>query len=99
MNNITINVTQEFYYYDSATENNGNPENRSSGAYIFRPSNYSNTTGNLITENVEITLIQDTSDVVEVHQRFGNFVKQIIRINKYDQPYIEFDWLIGPIEV
>ena len=32
-------LDQKFYYYESFVGNNDDPESRSSGAYVFRPSN------------------------------------------------------------
>lgn len=35
--------------------------------------------------------------VDEVHQTWGEFVHQIVRVYKLGADAIEFDWVVGPI--
>ncbi|CAG9841044.1 unnamed protein product [Diabrotica balteata] len=94
----TENVIQEFLYYRS---NNGSADNITSGAYIFRPE--SGTQAVLIPENVdEVGWIQGNI-VAEVQQRFGQYIVQTMRlmvdsINGVDLEYIEYDWMVGPLD-
>lgn len=91
LNNVTLYLSQNFYYYSGFVGNNGKSENRSSGAYVFRPD------GNITTvsENASVVFYQGAL-VSEARQIFNEYVSQIIRINKVEN-YIEFDWVIGPI--
>ncbi|KAF2897558.1 hypothetical protein ILUMI_08618 [Ignelater luminosus] len=92
MNGKTIPLEQNFFYYRGTVGNNARPENRSSGAYIFRPngtdiykiswkSSYQIFKGDLVSE---------------VHQTFNDWVSQIIRIYNGEN-FVEFDWVVGPI--
>lgn len=89
----TSELSQNFFYYTGANMNNMVFENRSSGAYIFRPA--PNTSDTLIGTNVQINVIRG-SLVDEVHQIFNDWVSQVIRIYKTLR-HIEFEWLVGPI--
>lgn len=86
-----LNVSQEFYYYSGFVGDNKKVTNRSSGAYIFRP------TGQAVrvAEKATITLHKGFL-VSEVHQKFNEWISQAIRIYR-NENYVEFDWLIGPI--
>lgn len=87
-------VSQNFFYYTGATMNNAVFENRTSGAYIFRPA--PNTSETIIGTNVQINVIR--GDLVdEVHQIFSDWVSQVVRIYKTVR-HIEFEWLVGPID-
>ncbi|XP_013097339.2 lysosomal alpha-mannosidase [Stomoxys calcitrans] len=93
MNGITENINQEFYYYKGAYGNNMEFKNRSSGAYIFRP----NGTEVLVSPKATLT-IYNGNMVKEVHQRFNEWVSQVIRIyNGINR--VEFEWLVGPIPI
>ncbi|XP_067625390.1 lysosomal alpha-mannosidase [Eurosta solidaginis] len=93
MNGITENIRQDFFYYKAASGNNMEFKNRSSGAYIFRP----NGTELLIGDTVSLSIYEGTQ-VKEVHQRFGDWVSQVIRIYE-GVNRVEFQWLIGPIPI
>lgn len=93
MNGVSENISQQFYYYKGALGNNGNPQNRSSGAYIFRP----NGTEVLVSSTATIKVISGPL-VKEVHQRFNDAVSQVIRLYE-GKTYVEFEWLIGPIPI
>ncbi|KAJ6646748.1 Lysosomal alpha-mannosidase [Pseudolycoriella hygida] len=87
-------LSQNFYYYTGATMNNQIFANRTSGAYIFRPS--PNTTETIIGTDVQIKIVR--SDLVdEVHQIFSDWISQVIRIYKTER-HIEFEWMVGPID-
>lgn len=88
-------LSQNFFYYTGATMNNAVFENRTSGAYIFRPA--PNTSETIIGTNVQINVIR--GDLVdEVHQIFSDWVSQVVRIYKTVR-HIEFEWLVGPIDI
>lgn len=97
LNDQTLGVKQELMFYLSAQGNNLVFENRSSGAYIFRPDPRQPTA--LPFKNpVSVTTFKGPL-LDEVHQQFGDWAKQIIRVYKGVRDYIEFDWLVGPIDV
>lgn len=88
-------LSQNFFYYTGANMNNQVFENRSSGAYIFRPA--PNTSETIIGNDVQIIVIR--GDLVdEVHQIFSDWISQVVRIYKTDR-HIEFEWLVGPINI
>ncbi|XP_050297666.1 lysosomal alpha-mannosidase-like [Anthonomus grandis grandis] len=91
MNGKTLEITQTFLHYVS---HNGTNDTDPSGAYIFRPD------GEAIPyKNVQI-ISKIQGDVVdEVHQKFDDGITQIIRVYKGSQNYIEFDWLVGPLDI
>lgn len=91
LNNISIPFGQNFYFYNGFVGDNQHPENRSSGAYVFRPD------GEIkkIAERAEVTSYEG-SLVFEIRQKFSDYVSQTARVNKVEN-YIEFDWVIGPI--
>lgn len=74
--------------------NNAVFDNRSSGAYIFRPLEQ---TATKVSEKAKIEVYQGPL-VAEVHQIFNEWVSQIIRIYA-DEDFVEFDWLVGPIPI
>ncbi|XP_055592932.1 lysosomal alpha-mannosidase-like [Uranotaenia lowii] len=87
------NVKQDFLYYEGAYGNNAVFENRSSGAYIFRP----NGTEKHVAEKVQISVIYG-NQVQEVHQVFNDWISQVIRVYEGDS-HVEFEWLVGPIPI
>lgn len=88
-------LAQNFFYYTGATMNNQVYENRSSGAYIFRPA--PNTLETIIANDVQISVVRgDLCD--EVHQIFSDWISQVVRIYKTVR-HIEFEWLVGSIDV
>lgn len=95
LNGKTLPVAQKFFFYTSAKGANAEASDRASGAYIFRPSPEA-PNAIPISNNAQITAYAgELFD--EVHQKYNDWVKQIIRIYKNDS-YIEFDWVVGPIE-
>lgn len=97
LNGITVNITQNFYYYKSEIGAYDN-SNVSSGAYIFRPAK---TTPDIVSKNIEGVASFDTSNIAEFHQKWNSAkvnVSQVIRIHK-NEDYVEFDWLVGGIDM
>lgn len=98
LSTITVNgeshrLQQDFVYYEGAYGNNEVFENRSSGAYIFRP----NGTEQHVATKVRLS-VYEGDHVQEVHQVFNEWVSQVIRVYAEEQ-HVEFEWLVGPIPV
>lgn len=93
-NGQSINVKQNFYTYEAAAGNNEEFANRSSGAYIFRP----NVTQAQPVATKAIIRVINGPVVDEVHQKFTEWISQVIRIYK-DENIVEFEWLVGEIPV
>lgn len=73
---------------------NEDNDHTASGAYIFRPTKED---ADQLSDEVTYTIVE--GDIVdEVHQSFNSWVTQVIRVYK-NENYIEFDWLVGPIEI
>ncbi|XP_046687404.1 LOW QUALITY PROTEIN: lysosomal alpha-mannosidase-like [Homalodisca vitripennis] len=85
---------QNFFHYEGSKGYNFNTYNRASGAYIFRP----------VKDEVDVVApyanvsIFRGKHVIEVHQQFGPWVSQIIRLYQ-GKDHLEFQWLVGPIPV
>ncbi|XP_076239948.1 lysosomal alpha-mannosidase II [Calliopsis andreniformis] len=88
-----MNLTQSFHYYEGMEGNNKVFENRSSGAYIFRPRSISKDFANLKQYKIHKGPV-----VKEIHLTINDWISQVIRIYNAKN-YIEFDWLVGPIPV
>lgn len=91
----TNKISQNFVYYKGATGNNENFDNRSSGAYIFRPDPKAKET--LIAKEAKIQVFRG-EQVDEVHQVFNEWISQVVRIYKTEN-FVEFEWMVGPIPV
>ncbi|XP_039500014.1 lysosomal alpha-mannosidase [Drosophila santomea] len=85
MNGVSENIEQSYGLYRTYD----------SGAYVFRQYNQ----GDFVIQEdgVEFTVYEGAL-VKEVHQRFSDYISQVIRISE-DKPYVEFEWLVGPIPV
>ncbi|KAL5280981.1 MAN2B1.2 family protein [Megaselia abdita] len=92
-NGVEVPVKQDLLFYNGAAGNNAIFANRSSGAYIFRP----NGTLQYLGGSIELNVFEG-SIVKEVHQKFNDWISQVIRIYE-DKSYVEFEWLVGPIPV
>ncbi|XP_031623847.1 lysosomal alpha-mannosidase-like isoform X1 [Contarinia nasturtii] len=91
---VQMKVRQNFYLYEGFIGDNEEFKNRSSGAYIFRPSD---SQALEIVQRAQIHVVK--GDLVdEVHQTFNEWISQVIRIYK-NENYAEFQWLVGPIPV
>ncbi|KAF2897557.1 hypothetical protein ILUMI_08617, partial [Ignelater luminosus] len=87
INNTTVPIRQEFYYYEGATY-----PRTPSGAYLFNPAH---NTPIKVAEKVKNKFY--IGDVVkEIHQTFDDWVSQIIRIYP-NENFVELNWLIGPL--
>ncbi|KAL1490679.1 hypothetical protein ABEB36_013334 [Hypothenemus hampei] len=95
MNGKTVLVRQEFLHYIS---HNGSDNSQASGAYIFRPEGEAISFG-----NPTLVGVYRGNIVEEVHQRYNDWITQVIRLYHGLQDadyvdYIEFDWLVGPLK-
>lgn len=91
---VTSRLVQNFAYYKGSINNNAIFDNRSSGAYIFRPD--PNEDEVIVGESVTITNIVNGDLVHEVHQKFNDWISQVVRLHKSER-FVEFEWLVGPI--
>ncbi|XP_017099273.3 lysosomal alpha-mannosidase-like [Drosophila bipectinata] len=84
MNGVSENIDQSYGVYRTWD----------SGAYLFRQ--YHQGDFEIQSEGVEFT-VYDGVQVKEVHQRFTDFISQVIRVYEgIDR--VEFEWLVGPLE-
>jgi len=95
-NNKSIALTQELKYYIGARGDNENFTSRASGAYIFRPDPVTNSEKSKFAKPNIIAYTGNLFD--EIHQTFSNWARQIVRVYK-DSQHIEFDWIVGPINI
>lgn len=93
MNGVSEKIEQTFAIYKGARGDNGAPERRSSGAYIFRPDG----DVNVLADKVDYT-VYEGDQVKEVHQHFNQWISQVVRIYEGINR-VEFEWLIGPIPI
>lgn len=97
MNGVTLNVQQNFYYYKSETGESDDTK-IASGAYLFRPSS---SAPQPLTVNVTRVAAVRGNLVEEFHQQWNDTkvnISQIIRVRK-GQAFVEFDWLVGGIDM
>lgn len=95
VNGTSNKVSQNFVMYTGAIGNNEIFENRSSGAYIFRPDPKSKE--KLIAKEAKVEVIRG-EQVDEVHQTFNEWLSQVVRVYKTEN-FVEFEWLVGPIPI
>ena len=87
MNGVRLEITQDFQYYSSQD---------SSGAYIFVPVH--DQISRIANGPISTTLV--TGSVSQgVLQDFGSWGKQFIKVYNDDRSFIEFDWIIGPLDI
>ncbi|EFA08765.1 lysosomal alpha-mannosidase [Tribolium castaneum] len=86
---LTLNITQEFFYYS------GYSKFRPSGAYVFRPQDPlpKQFKSRKVTVKAAKGKLAD-----EVLQIYNSEVSQIIRVYKNGEGYVEFDWLVGNLQ-
>lgn len=91
---LVLSVDQQFFWYKGSEGNQDSKQ--TSGAYVFRPNS---SEPNEVCENnkAKVKIIKGPL-VEEIHQSFGPFVSQVIRLYK-DASYAEFEHTIGPIPV
>lgn len=87
-----VKLRQIWGYYTSYTK-----IGQQSGAYIFRPSEADQDLQTFPTNSSKTTLY--ISDLVsEIHCTISSYVTQIIRLKK-NSPYLELQYIVGPIPV
>jgi len=87
-------LDQSFYYYEGSVGDNEEAKNRSSGAYIFRPS------GDAIKTAKQAKVVTYKGTIVqELQQQFNPWVSQIVRLYEDDIQHLELEWLVGPIPI
>lgn len=91
----TSKLSQNFIFYKGAVGDNENFENRSSGAYIFRPDPQSKE--KLITKEATVEVVRG-EQVDEVHQVFNEWISQVVRVYKTEK-FVEFEWMVGPVPI
>ena len=79
-----VDLSQSFRYYKAAG---------GSSAYVFRPDS---SESYAIEESFSAKVIEGKL-VTEVHQIFSPWMTQIIRVSP-DSRFIDFDWVVGPVE-
>jgi len=89
-----IKFEQKFAYYIGMSGDNSAWEKRASGAYVFRPNGTLQSFDKL---NIA-PVIQTTPSMTEVHTKTSDYVSSTIRVHK-SLPYIEIDYVVGPIPV
>lgn len=96
INGQTQTVTQNFFYYNGYADTSSDANHRSSGAYIFRPHNDAVP----IAEKLTKQQFAKGDLVDEVLQVYDDEVTQVIRVYKdKEESYIEFDWLVGDLQM
>lgn len=91
MNGVIVEISQQFMHYQAS---NGTDDNDPSGAYLFRPEGVA-----IPFDNPTIISRTQGNVVDEVQQRVNDWITQIIRVYKDGSNYIEFDWLVGPLDM
>lgn len=91
----TSKLSQNFVYYKGAVGENKKFEDRSSGAYIFRPD--PKTKEKVITKEATIEVVLG-EQVDEVHQVFNEWISQVVRVYKTER-FVEFEWMVGPVPI
>ncbi|XP_065568469.1 lysosomal alpha-mannosidase-like isoform X3 [Artemia franciscana] len=91
---VAVTLSHSFLYYKGMSGNNSRFKFRASGAYIFRPNG---TDADQISEVVKLNVYTGPL-VSEVHQVFSPWLTQVVRLYK-GAPYLEFDWICGPIPI
>jgi lysosomal alpha-mannosidase len=85
-------VQQDFYYY------HGKPG--VSGAYVFKPEEEKPEDAKLLGGDFKEKKYVKGDLVEEVHQVISDEATQVIRVYKTeDDAYVEFDWLIGNLQL
>lgn len=95
---LSLPIRQELMYYIGAQGNNWVFENRSSGAYIFRPDTDEPVAMPFSSNILKQTVVYKGDLVDEAHQTFNEWNKQIIRVYK-NENHVELDWIVGPIDI
>jgi lysosomal alpha-mannosidase len=86
--------TSGFHYYKEMRGDNRDADHRASGAYVFRPDG---STPVDLSKNLQSKFVEN-DHFAEVHQKWNDWVSQTIRIYK-SESFVEFDYVIGPIDI
>jgi lysosomal alpha-mannosidase len=98
VNGATQEISQEFLYYPGYTDSTTTDDHRSSGAYIFRPAE--NEAKPMTTESSIDTNCAKGNLVDQCIQIINDEVRQIIKVYKdADDAFVEFDWLVGDLQL
>jgi lysosomal alpha-mannosidase len=89
----TVTLSQEYQYYVSNTGDSASPQ--PSGAYVFRPAQQQSFPFNTTSPQVQFV---SGSLVQEVRRYFQPDLSQVIRLYA-NQPYIEIEDTVGPIDI
>uniref|UniRef100_A0A8C2JGX1 Alpha-mannosidase n=1 Tax=Cyprinus carpio TaxID=7962 RepID=A0A8C2JGX1_CYPCA len=92
--NQTIQLTQNFYWYNASAGNNKESP-QTSGAYIFRPNS---SDPFVINKTAETQIVTVSSTVQEVTQWFSPWVSQVVRLYEGHRE-LELEWTVGPVPV
>ncbi|XP_033225889.1 lysosomal alpha-mannosidase-like [Belonocnema kinseyi] len=90
-----VQLTQSFHYYEGTQGNNRGVKNRASGAYIFRPNQ---TTGLRDFHFKGHFQLHRGPLVDELQMTVNEWISQVVRVYAEDER-IEFNWLVGPINI
>jgi lysosomal alpha-mannosidase len=87
---VEIKIQQDFYYYHGHGD----------GAYIFEPEEKTPENATLLGGDFKEKKYVKGDLVEEVHQVISDEATQVIRVYKTeDDAYVEFDWLIGNLQL
>ncbi|XP_063226976.1 lysosomal alpha-mannosidase-like [Bacillus rossius redtenbacheri] len=94
-NGTEIPVSQNMFHYESYNSSGvSTGSDRSDGPYMFRPDD---DTAAPAADAVSFSIYKGEL-VEEIHQIFNNWTSQVIRLYK-DEDHVEFEWLVGPVEI
>ena len=95
--NFSKSLTNELRYYQGHRGSNDKPENRASGAYIFRPDG----DFTIPVDNITYSVLTKGPLVDELHITYEDgWLSQIARIYHGDgEDVMEMEWVVGPIPV
>jgi len=88
-------IDQGLFWYNASTGNNA-LSTQSSGAYIFRPNE--TFAYNMTKDNIPSMQLVTGKVYSEVKQVFNSWATQVVRLYA-DQPFLEFEYTIGPIGI
>ncbi|KAG5862675.1 hypothetical protein JTB14_006632 [Gonioctena quinquepunctata] len=88
-------INQNFMYYVS---NNGSGDGISSGAYVFRPINGSSAYPVQNTLLTPSKILYREGLQMEIMNKYNDWLSQIVRIVYDEEEYLEYDWLVGPLD-
>jgi lysosomal alpha-mannosidase len=86
-------MTQNFFQYFSSTGNKDSTQK--SGAYIFRPNQYSADPMGL---NAVLLGVVRGPHIQEIRQNISSGVTQVVRLIG-NESFAEFEWTVGPVDV